>query len=299
VNESIEEIASRRDAIGGLVPFLDAIRSIAEIAWRRAEQRAEPLGLYRRQLDAILDQTLRSVGAEERAGLLSWPGQPTAAPTTGLLLVTAERGLCGSFVERLITFGLDQSRALQARGEAVRLLCLGRRGERRLAAEGYPLIYRGSLPSLAIPTYLEVEHLALDLLDLAERGAFTRLVIVRNAPARRFQYEPGVQTLLPLDVTVPKPGISRSLVKPVADAPALLSQVLTEHFLLDLYGAILESALSEQLARVFAMRLAADNAHRLVDELTDAYNLAARYAATSALLETIAGYETTLNQEQP
>lgn len=293
MNESLEEVAARRDAVGGLVPFLDAIRSIAEIAWRRAEQRAEPLRAYRDQLDAILDRTLRSVDEAERSRLLSWPGRRSATPIIGLLFITAERGLCGSFVERLIAFGLDQARAREARGETVRLLCLGSRGERRLAAAGQELIYTGSLPSLAAPTYVGIERTALDLLDLAEQGAFTRLVVVRNAPVRRFQFEPSVHTLLPLDLSVPPRHDGRASVKPASDAPALLSQVLTEHFLLDLYQSILESALSEQLARVFAMRLATDNARHLVADLTDAYNLAARYAETNELLETISGYETT------
>jgi F0F1-type ATP synthase gamma subunit len=55
----------------------------------------------------------------------------------------------------------------------------------------------------------------------------------------------------------------------------------------------MQSVISEQLARIYTMPLAVDNAHKLLDKLTLEHNLALSYAETSALLESIAGYEAT------
>jgi len=85
----------------------------------------------------------------------------------------------------------------------------------------------------------------------------------------------------------------RARIKPTGDAAALLTHLLTERVLVGLYQAVIDSAVSEQLARMYTMRLAAENARRLVDRLTLEYNMARRNAITAALLEVAAGYAAT------
>ncbi len=296
MNESLEELQTHRDAIAGLVPFLDSIRSIAEIAWRRAEGRAAPLRAYRRQIDAVLESALAGLPPDKRASMLGWPSQRTGPATTAVLFVTSERGLCGPFTERLIERGLDRVRNREAAGERVDLLVLGRQGERRLAAGGRTVTYAHNLPSLSVASYRQVEAIALDLLELAEQRGLRQITAFWNTPIGRFESELAGAVILPPEIPAPKQDSRRSLVKPQADVRPLLTQVLTERFLLGLYEVVLDSALSEQLARVYAMRLAADNAKKLLDQLTNDYNVAARYAVTSSLLETLTGYETTMAQ---
>ena len=60
--------------------------------------------------------------------------------------------------------------------------------------------------------------------------------------------------------------------------------------LIDLYQAVIESAISEELARVAAMRLATENARHLLDELTLEANRARQLSETNALLEIISGF---------
>jgi F-type H+-transporting ATPase subunit gamma len=76
----------------------------------------------------------------------------------------------------------------------------------------------------------------------------------------------------------------------------LIPHLLTEHLLLGLYQAVMKSAISEQLARVYTMRLATENARKLLDRLTVEYNLAATQAVTNALPEIVAGYEATVER---
>jgi hypothetical protein len=88
-------------------------------------------------------------------------------------------------------------------------------------------------------------------------------------------------------------------VMPPGDRPILLTHLMTEQVLVTLFRAVMESVISEQLARIYTMRLAADNARRLVDDLTAQCNLARRNAITSSLLEIVAGYETTMRSGRP
>jgi F-type H+-transporting ATPase subunit gamma len=288
--EDLEALAAHQHVIERLIPLLEAIRSVAEIAWRRADQGYRPLLRYSAALRAALEQSITALEPEQRQALLeSWTdGRPV-----GLLFVASERGLCGAFNEHLVTQGLQHLRTLAATGATIRLLCLGSRGRRLLEAAGHTLLYHQPLPSLAVPTYLDIENIALDLLDLAEQRAFGRLIVVSNAPVRRFQFGVSIRPLLPPDITVPKRPQQRLQVKPAGDAPVLMTHLLTEHLLVELYRAVRESAISEQLARVQAMRLAGENARKLFDELTLEYHLAQSHAVTTALLEIVAGYEAT------
>lgn len=293
--EDIEGLSARRRTIEHLIGLLDAVRSVAEIAWRRAEQRFQPLALYHTHLQTVLTHVLTALGPEERSAILhgAADGQPT-----GMLFVTSERGLCGPFNERLVAYGLQQVRALTAQGQDVQLLCLGNRGRRLLQAAKHPLLYTKALPSLAIPSYVEIESIALDLLALVERRTIGRLLVVHNAPVRRFQYDAMCRTLFPPAIEAPQQTRERVVIKPASDLPTLTTHLLTEQLLVELYQVVIESALSEQLARVYTMRLATENARKLVDKLTLDYNLARSHAVTQSLLEIVAGYDATTEHEK-
>ena len=67
MNEQVEELAAHRQSIEGLVPFLDAIRSIAELAWRRAEERTKPLEEYHRRLEMVFLEELDELAESDDA----------------------------------------------------------------------------------------------------------------------------------------------------------------------------------------------------------------------------------------
>jgi F-type H+-transporting ATPase subunit gamma len=286
--ETLEALNAHRRGIQRLIPILDAVRSVAEIGWRRAERGAVPLRLYSTRVQEMLERALGSLAEDEREAVF---GGRRAILPVGLLFVTAERGLVGSFSKRLVAYGLERAQALMNQGRGVRYLCLGARGVRLLEEARTPLLYRHALPSLSIPAYVDVQEMALDLVGLVEAGAIGRLVVVHNVPVQRFHYAPTTRILFPPEVGDRAAARPRTVVKPAGDAPMLLTHLVTEHLLVGLYQAVLESAMSEQLARIYTMRLAADNARKLVDRLTLAYRRARRDAITNSLLEVVNAYE--------
>jgi len=285
--ESLEALEAHRRGVTHLIPILDAVRSIAELAWRRAERSFHPLETYAARLDAATAQAVSRLTHEERAAL-----RPRDRLPVGLLLVSSERGFCGAFNERLVEYGLEHGRALTGRGESVRYLCLGSRGRRLLQRSGPPLVYSRALASLSVPAYVDIQEIALDLFDLVGREAFGRLIVIHNAPAGRFQYAPRRRPLLPPELPAATAPPAGPIAMPPGDAPALVAHLMTERVLVELFRSVVESAMSEQLARVYTMRLATDNARRLADELGAQCNLIRRNAITDSLLEIVAGYET-------
>jgi F-type H+-transporting ATPase subunit gamma len=280
--------------VARLIPILDAVRSIAELAWRHAERGFRPLDAYAERLRASFERVVTTLTREERAALVPRDHLPV-----GVLFVSSERGLCGAFNERLVEYGLAQARAMAEKNEPVRYLCLGSRGRRLLEAAGVTLLYTKALASLSVPAYVDIQEVALDLLDLTDKKVFGRLVVIHNAPTRRFQYAPTLRPLLPPELPTVSGPPGSTIVMPVGDTPVLFTHLMTEQVLVGLFRSVMESVISEQLARIYTMRLAADNAGRLVDDLTAQCNLARRNAITNSLLEIVAGYDATVHSGKP
>jgi len=287
VSEDLEQLDRHRRAVGNLVPLLDAIAGIGEIAYRRASERLVPAHNY---ANAVRDQMARI----ERLPALPetpWPGNPHGR--TALLVVTSERGLCGRFNHHLVEQAIAEQQRLSAGEGQVDVLVLGRRGAILLEESGVAPVFRAAMPSVSRPTYLDAERIAVDLLDLVEQHGYRRLDVLSARPAGRLAYKPAIQCLLPPE---PSPAGEGSTgrepgLKPAGDLPHLIARLVTERLLAELYVVLIQSVISEQLARVFAMRLAVSNARRLVSRLDVEYNAARQQQITRELSEVVGAFQ--------
>lgn len=289
--ETVEELAAHLRAVQRLVPFLDAIRSIAEISWRRAESLENPLASYRAHVHAALAR-LSSVG--EGATRFEVLARLPEQRPSGLLVIGSERGLCGPFNQRLVAFALREMRSRRERGQQIAALCAGTRARQLLEESDTRLAYFRQLPSLTVPTYADLEDITLDVLDFVEAGELGAVFAVRNKPVQRFQYEPSVTRLFPPEVAPLSEVPVRAPVHPPEDLHALFNHLVTERFLVGLFEAVLDSAISEQLARIYTMRIATENAKKMVENLSVRHNRARSNAITKALLEVVGGYAATV-----
>ena len=287
----LAELGVHRRVIEQTVPLLDAIRSVAEMAFRRAQSRLASVQAYGDEVTLMLSQLVGALDRREREASL---GGLIGSGPTALLVICGERGLCGPFNSRLVKQAVqlvaDQGRE-DSRG--VELLCWGSRGSRLLQAAGQSPLHTATLGSFALPTYLDVERLALELLDLVDGRHWSRVVVLHNVPLHGFQYQTVVSQLLPPDLSPVGAAKAPVEIKPSGDLPELATHLLTEYVLMSLYRAVVESATSEQLARIAAMKLARDNALRLLGQLTLEYQMAWQASVTASLLEVLTGYEVT------
>jgi F-type H+-transporting ATPase subunit gamma len=287
VTADYEEIRAHQHGVQQVIPLLEAIRSVAEIAFRRAEERLPPLERYASSLDEGLAE-LSPLVEDEFGGAGQSPGRSLLA------VISSERGLCGGFNQQVVNRVRGELGRRRAGGDETVLACLGSRGRMLLEAAHEPITYHAAMPSFALPAYVDVEKTAIDLLDLMEERQCSRLLVVHNAPRHRFQYEVVIRQLFPLEAaTSASSATAAPEVKPGEDVDALFTHLVTERVLIDLYRAVIESAISEELARVSAMRLATDNAEKLLDELTLDANRARQHSETNALLEIISGFRAT------
>jgi F-type H+-transporting ATPase subunit gamma len=287
VTRDLIQIEEHLDSVSSLEPLMRAIRSVAEVAYRRADERSGTLDIYEAHISHMLQGATRELSDSERARLLG----EGAGQQIGVLLVGSERGLCGPFNEQALdTFERTLDRIEDGGQHAVPLV-LGSKASRILAQRGFEPTFSRSLPSFNVPPYVRVEELALELLGLLAEDHLDELRVVHHRPAKGFEYETVERGLWPIESDAADGDVPRIPVHASEDLEAFVRHLVTERFLVDLYDAVLHSSASEQLARIRTMRLAVDHVQDRTDDLRRELQRARRHAETQALLQVISGFE--------
>ena len=248
-----------------------AMKTVASIKLRRADTLIRAARPYADKMAAVLE----SLGAVEIEHPLL---QHRAVRTTGIIAISADRGLCGSYNANVIR------RAQLAVRSAARpqLITIGRKASDFLRRAGCEV--RDRLSPLG--DEVDFGHLAraADLAAQLYADGDWDVVDVIYTRFVRGQQSPVVQErLLPV---ARRPEAPREFIYEPS-APRLLDELLPRFIRTRLWAALLDAKAAEHEARVTAMTLATDNAQEMIDSLTLQYNKARQAAITGELLDIV------------
>ena len=218
--------------------------------------------------------------------------------TTGIVLITADRGLCGAYNANIIRGALQ---FMQGLGHPARLITVGRRGRDFMLRYGGDLMAEFSdLPPR--PALLDITPIARTVIDDFLRDDYDEVYLAYTEFVNTLTQRPTIRRLLPIT-----PGRVESSVmgKYIPDSPVkamgdyiyepdphtILDAVLPRFTELQIYQAILEALASEHSARMVAMRNASENAKELIGALTLNYYRARQEAITKEMLDIAGGAE--------
>jgi len=206
----------------------------------------------------------------------------------GIIVVTADKGLCGAMNTNVLRLVLQHYKEWQAQGEEIDVCCIGNKGlsfMQRLGANVVSHVTQlGDRPQL--DRLIGAVKVMLDGY-IADR--FDRLMIFTTRFINTMKHEPIMSQLLPLSgERLGAPDSTWDYIYE-PDARAVLDQVLTRYIESVIYQAVAESMGSEQSARMVAMKAASDNADTLIDELTLIYNKNRQAAITKEISEIVGG----------
>jgi F-type H+-transporting ATPase subunit gamma len=214
-----------------------------------------------------------------------------------LLVLTANRGLCGGYNASVIRLGTRRYLEIRQEGSNVRLEVSGKRG-----ISGFR--YREIPPDEALtqfddqPKFQDVEEIADRYLEEYAVGRLDRLEVAYTRFVTSSRQEAVVETLLPLGSLVqqgdseaedqPQVGPSYDL---LPSAESILQEIIPTSFKLRLFKCFLDAAVSEQIARMVAMKAATDNASEIIKRLSMTYNRARQSQITTEIMDIIGGVE--------
>jgi F-type H+-transporting ATPase subunit gamma len=276
---------------------------VAAARLRRAEQRIAAMRPYAQAIRKMTRQAAEAAGSLPRIELLE---ERDRVESTGILLVTGDRGLAGSFNSQIIREGLRLGREFGSDGAKVSFSVVGRRGNSTMTFRGENVAH-SYVGFTDRPSFMNAREIAADLISAYIDQELDQVDLIYNRYVSPLTQYVRRQTLLPVQHAevfgegLPEPekpadeqlaeAHARALWLYEPEAEELLPMMFEEYASLSVYRALLESAASEHGARMTAMRNAAENAQEMIGDLTLEMNRVRQAEITQEILEVVAGAE--------
>jgi F-type H+-transporting ATPase subunit gamma len=266
-----------------------AMELIASSRILRAQQRVEASRPYAVQLTKAMEDIARQTGSL-RHSLLEERGSPEKV---GLLVVTSDRGLAGSYNSNVLKVGEQLIASVRRRGLEPVLYLTGKKGRGYFRFRGVPT-RKEWLGFSEVPTYEKAEEIGRALLQDFADHEIDELHCAYTDFRSAFTLRATSQRFLPIapEEVGGMPGRNPSaeyLFEP--EPEAILDVMLPQYVITKVYAALLESAASENAARRRAMKAATDNAEELIKVLTRTANRARQDEITTEISEIVGGAE--------
>ncbi|MBE1292231.1 F0F1 ATP synthase subunit gamma [Shimia sp. MIT1388] len=286
---SLKDLKNRIESVKNTRKITKAMQMVAAAKLRRAQEAAEQSRPYTERFNAVLSGLAASVGGSESAPKLL---AGTGSDQTHLLVVmTAERGLCGGFNANIAKLARAKAEELKAAGKTVKVLTVGKKGRDAIKRDlGDDFVGHVDLTEVKRVGYDDAQGIARDILVRFDAGEFDVATIFYAKFVNVVSQIPTEQQIIPASFEAEEDGAS-TLYDYEPSEEAILADLLPRGVATQIFAALLENGASEQGARMSAMDNATRNAGDMIDKLTIEFNRSRQAVITNELIEIISGAE--------
>ncbi|KAA1259574.1 ATP synthase gamma chain [Rubripirellula obstinata] len=286
----------RRKSVRNIRKITRTMELIATARYKKAMDRAAAVTAYTDKLSHIV-KSLAASGTEVQHPLLQ-PREETK--NASLLVLSSNRGLCGGYNASVLRSTMSHLKTMREEVPGVSIDVSGKRGINGLKFRGVD-VEDQYLHFEDQPAYAEVEKIASMYLEKFITGKIDRLDVIYTKFISTSKQVATIETLLPLgslgddlDDEATTAGVSTG---PSAEyeflpsAESILEEVVPTSFKAKLFKCFLDAAVSEQVARMIAMKGATESAGDMIKQLSMTYNRARQSQITGEIMEIIGGVE--------
>jgi F-type H+-transporting ATPase subunit gamma len=279
-------LVKRRKAVRNIRKITRTMQLIATARFQAAFNRAVAARPYTEKLAELVADIGRAAGAIEHPLLRTRERVERAA----LVVLTSQRGLCGGYNSSVLRAAFAHLEEQEGRGVPTDVHMVGRKGVAYFRFVRRPL-HDQSTHISDRPRFEEVEPLANSLMERFLRGEVDAVHVGYMRFHSASRQRPEVIQLLPL---APAAGAASPAPREVLyefhpDPATLLAELLPATVRVRLYQAFIDAAVSEQIARMVAMKAATEASEEMIRGLTLKYNRARQTAITMELLDIVGG----------
>lgn len=287
---SLKDLKNRIESVKNTRKITKAMQMVAAAKLRRAQEAAEAGRPYAERFNAVLGSLAASVGGSDSAPMLL---RGTGSDQTHLLVVmTAERGLCGGFNSNIAKLAKQHAADLVAAGKTVKIITVGKKGRDSMKRDlGDHYIEHVDLSEVKRIGYTNAQDIAKGVLSRFEAGEFDVASIFYARFINVVSQVPTAQQIIPASFEATEGDAAATLYDYEPDEEAILADLLPRGVATQIFSALLENGASEQGARMSAMDNATRNAGDMIDKLTIEYNRSRQAVITNELIEIISGAE--------
>jgi len=278
-----KEIRTKINSVKNTQKITKAMEMVAASKLRKTQDRMAASRPYAERIRTVIGH-LSEANPDYHHPFL----QRRAVKRVGYIVITTDRGLCGSLNVNLFRAVLNDMRARQQQGIEIDLCIVG--------AKGLAFFRRLRTNIVAATTHLGDAPKVADLIgtitamtNAYEQGTIDQLFLVHNVFANTMTQTPEIRTLLPVEA-IDKAELQEHwdyIYEP--DAADLLDNVLMRYIESQVYRAATENVACEMASKMVAMKAATDNAGKFIDQLQLIYNKARQAAITQEISEIVGG----------
>jgi F-type H+-transporting ATPase subunit gamma len=282
----------RRKSIRNIRKITRTMELIATARYKQALTRATAATAYTRRITQLVTDLTRS-GTQVKHPLLEVREETSRAT---LLLLTANRGMCGGYNANALRLAIARYHELKQDVPEVALEVSGKKGIASLRFRKFT-IDEGYTQFEDRTAFADVNVLADRYLEAYAAGELDRLDVAYTQLISSSKQQATVETLLPLgslaeeEAEEDQKAESTLQYEFLPSAESIIEEVVPASFRIKLFKCFLDAAVSEQIARMVAMKAATENADEMIRHLSMTYNRARQSQITSEIGEIIGGVE--------
>jgi F-type H+-transporting ATPase subunit gamma len=292
---SLKEMRTRIASVKATRKITKAMQMVAAAKLRRAQEAAQAARPYAQRMDKVLGNLNARVTNKAGASpLLVGNGRDQVHL---LVVMTAERGLCGGFNGNIAKFARVDANRLVKDGKTVKILCVGKKGADNLRRDyAKAIVDRIDMKAVKQLAYVNAEEVASKVFGMFDAGEFDVATLYFSEFKSVIAQKPTALQLIPAKLPEVK-ATGDKVIKAEAvneyepSEEEILGVLLKRNISTQIFRGLLENAASEQGARMSAMDNATRNAGDMINKLTIKYNRQRQANITKELIEIISGAE--------
>jgi F-type H+-transporting ATPase subunit gamma len=291
---SLKDLRLRIVSVKSTRKITSAMKMVAASKLRRAQTAAESARPFAERMERMLGTLAGSLAGQSGAPLMLAGNGKTDVQL--IVMVTADRGLCGGFNSSIVRDVRRLAGQLLREGKTVKIMPVGRKGREQIRRDFGPNLIEGfeGLGRKGI-SFAEADQVANRITQMFSDGEFDVCTVVYNRFQSAIAQVVTRQQLIPFPVPAEGPAKTDAAAKALYEfEPSeedILSTLLPRNLAVQMFRSILESQASEQGARMTAMDNATRNAGDMINGLTIKYNRSRQAQITKELIEIISGAE--------
>ena len=287
---NLKDLKNRIASVKSTRKITKAMQMVAAAKLRRAQDAAEAARPYAERFNAVMSGLAASVGGSDTAPrLLAGTGDDKVHL---LVVMTAERGLCGGFNSNIAKLAKSHASRLLAQGKTVKIVTVGKKGRDQLKRD-YAKYFVGHVDLTEVKRvgYADAQGIARNVLDRFDAGEFDVATIFYSKFVNVVSQIPTAHQIIPASFEATEADSASMLYDYEPSEEAILADLLPRGVATQIFTALLENGASEQGARMSAMDNATRNAGEMIEKLTIEYNRSRQAVITNELIEIISGAE--------
>jgi F-type H+-transporting ATPase subunit gamma len=290
---SLKDMRNRIASVKATRKITKAMQMVAAAKLRRAQEAAQAARPYAERMATVLGSLASKVADKAGASpLLVGTGKDQVHL---LIVMTAERGLCGGFNSNIAKLARADAQRLIASGKTVKIMTVGRKGADNLRRDlGKNITERKDFQGVKQLNFGHAEGVAKKVIEMFEAGAFDVATLYFSEFKSVISQKPTALQLIPAKVPDLGADVAKGATAIHEYEPSeeeVLGFLLTRNISTQIFRGLLENAASEQGSRMSAMDSATRNAGDMINKLTIKYNRQRQANITKELIEIISGAE--------